>query len=324
MREEHDGKKNDTITASSSFSKTDRFFTKSWWIYLSSVFLSIACAFVALKIWINHYERNVQSVSDRCDSLENRIKIITDSVSEICDKIETISSELKSNKSNSSYIYTSIASLQKDVESIKNETNIGNNHDDEASKTLSPEKKEFIEAFENLIRDGAPFEAFLTTHAEKIDMKKYATSSEIIPFSEMSVKSAQSLKKAFTSVSMSVFNTVVEESFWEKKKRLIKEKILDAFKLWKTDEQNESTRLWPDDDDKSLFTAAHEASKEGNFEKAFELLAKIDVQNKEFNELKLDIKKRSDLEKAFQHFKLEFIEAENKDILIQNKPSAMD
>ncbi|MDR2598176.1 MAG: hypothetical protein LBC25_00370 [Holosporales bacterium] len=293
---------------------------KSLWVYLLlAICVSAGCTLVILKIWTNRYELDIQNATSRCDLLENKIKAISDSVSDTFNKIDDIMMELKSSKESSSYIYTSIASLQKDVECIKNEINIKINHDDDISKTLPPEKKEFIESFENLVKDGAPFAAFIAAHSEKIDMKKYATGNEIMKFSEMTIKSAQSLWKAFASISVAVFDTVVEESFWEKQKRIIKEKILGAFKIWKKEDGDEAARISSDTDDKSLFTMALGAAKDGDFEKSLEILEKIDVKNEELSTLMLDMKKRADLEKTFRRFKTDFIESESKNISISNK-----
>jgi hypothetical protein len=310
--EVNDVKKNEIVT--------HKTFKSRWVLLLLVVCISVGCPLVILKIWTNRYELDVQTATSRCDLLESKIKTVSDSVSEVSDKIDTIMMELKSNKESSSYIYTSIASLQKDVECIKNEINIKINHDDDISKTLPPEKKEFIESFENLIKDGAPFATFIAAHSEKIDMKKYATGNEIMKFSEMTIKSAQSLGKTFASISAAVFGTVIEESFWEKQKRIIKEKVLGAFKIWKKGEEEKSAQApSPDADDKSLFTIALGAAKEGNFEKSLEALEKIDIKNEELSGLMLDVKKRADLDNVFQRFKTEFIESESKNISTSNK-----
>ncbi|MDR1034492.1 MAG: hypothetical protein LBL32_00955 [Holosporales bacterium] len=309
---EGETKVKDNDIAHRDHSSKKRRFLRPYWVYILSACIAGGCSFAVLKIWIGQYERDAQATAERCEAIENKIKAVAGSVTEIFDKIDAIIIELKSNKENSSYIYTSIASLQKDVECIKNEINIRINHDDDTVRALSPEKKEFIESFENLVKDGAPFVTFIAAHSEKIDIKKYATSNEVMKFSEMTVKSSQSLRKAFASISVSVFDTIVEESFWEKQKRVIKEKIFAAFKVLKKDNGDESVRIPPDADDKSLFTMANEAAKEGNFEKSFEILEKIDTNNQELSDLILDVKKRADLEKSFQKFKTEFIEIESK------------
>jgi hypothetical protein len=295
-----------------SLNKKIKFSIKPYLGYILNTCVSTIFAFVVLKMWITQYGEDLQEITNRHALLETRVKSIADSIDNLCTKLESITNELKSEKENSSYLYTSVASLQKDIELIKDEININvKPHDDSDSKALPPDKKEFIESLENLITDGAPFANFLTANSKKIEMKKYSTGEDLIKFSEVTVKSAHSIKNAFALVGVDVFDTFVEESFWEKQKRIIKDKILNAFKIQKKTNLDNLEQI-PQNEDKSVFEAAHYAAKNGDFEKSSKILEKINRQSKELSDLILDLKKRSDLEKSFQKFKTEFIELESK------------
>ncbi|MDR0640162.1 MAG: hypothetical protein LBF65_00260 [Holosporales bacterium] len=288
-----------------------RFCGKSFYVYISSAFVSFVCTFLFLKVWTNQHDQELQTITEKCNSLEGKIKVTSDSLADVMNSIDSIKADLKTDKENSSYIYTSIASLQKDIESIKVEINVKNEeNDEELAKALSQEKLEFLTSLENLIKDGAPFNNYITVNAEKINMKNYVSSNELMKFSEMTVKPVSALKKMFASVSMSMFDTVVEESFWERQKRAIKESIMGAFRFGKSAKKSEVDPS--ESDDKSNFKAAMNALDEGNLEESLELLSKITIENDELSNLVSDIRKRMDLDTAFKTFKDEFLESESK------------
>ncbi|MDR1234075.1 MAG: hypothetical protein LBJ92_02950 [Holosporales bacterium] len=288
-----------------------RFYGKSLYTYLFNACLSFACAFFFLKVWTDQHDRELQTITEKCNSLESKIKVTADSLADIMNSIDSIKEDLKTDKENSSYIYTSIASLQKDIEHIKTEINIKNEEsEEELAKALLPEKMEFITSFENLVKDGAPFNNFITANAEKIDMKKYRSNNEIMKFSEITVKPISALKKMFASVSMATFDTIIEESFWEKQKRIIKESILGAFRFGNSKKDGDT--LSSETDDKSRFKAAANAFDEGNLEESIDLLSQLRTENDELNTLISDFRKRIELDKAFKTFKDEFLETESK------------
>ena len=273
-----------------------------------SAVVAVASVFIIMKIGMNYHEEKIQELTENYASIETKVKGLSESISLLNSSIESIKTEFKDRKENSSYIYTSLASLQKDLSNIKKELHIKTDDIEDSVKKLPSEKISFIESFENLMKDGAPFDSFLESCSEKIDMKKYASSSEILKFKKSNIKSGDSLKKDFESVGIAVFEKSFDESFWEKQKRVIKEKIVNAVKIKKTDEKAEIMN--ENLDNKTLFEKASEFIVDGEFEKSLEVLEKIKTENKNISSLISDIKKRVDLEKAFKEFKKEFIESE--------------
>lgn len=273
-----------------------------------SAVVAVASVFIIMKIGMNYHEEKIQELTENYASIDTRVKGLSESISVLNSSIESIKADFKEGKESSSYIYTSIASLQKDLSNIKKDLHIKADDIEDSVKKLPSEKISFIESFENLVKDGAPFDSFLDSYSEKIDMKKYASSNEILKFKKSNTKSEASLKKDFESVGASVFEKSFDESFWEKQKRVIKEKIVNAVKIRKTDEKAEA--IDESLDDKSLFEKASEFIADGEFEKSLAALEKIKMEHKDLSSLISDVKKRVELDRNFEEFKKEFIGAE--------------
>ena len=277
---------------------------------LVSSVISVFTVFILMKSGAMHQDEKFQKLDDAYKALENKIVAVTDNITKIEATMESISSEWKSTKENSSYLYTAISSLQKDVNTIKEKLNIETEKADEQTGKLAPEKRAFLEAFESLIKDGAPFETFLDSNLTKIDMTKYSSSKELIKLSKQNVKSLADLKKDYSAVGNAVFKTSFEESFWERQKRLIKEKISEAIKIRKFDKDSSPKDEANPDSDRTKFEKAGQFLSDGKYADALKLLDSIKTENEVFGNFLADIKKRLVLEETFDEFKKEFLQVE--------------
>ena len=278
---------------------------------LVSSAISIVTVFILVKSGTTYQNEKFQELEDNCKSFENKIMTITDNIAKIEATIETISSEWRSTKENSSYLYTTISSLQKDVNAIKEKLNLETEQVDEQTGKLPPEKRAFLEAFETLIKDGAPFESFLESNLTKIDMTKYHSSKDLLKLSKQNIKSLTDLKKDYSAVGNEVFKTNFEESFWERQKRLIKEKISEAIRIRKFDKDSTPKDESNSDSDITKFEKAGQFLSDGNYADAVKMLNSIQTENEAFGNFLTDIKKRLLLEETFEEFKKEFLQIES-------------
>ena len=274
---------------------------------------SIVTEFILVKSETTYQSEKFQELEDNCKAFENKINAITDDIAKIEATIESINAEWKSTKENSSYLYTTISSLQKDVNTIKEKLNIETEKVDEQTGKLAPEKRAFLDAFETLIKDGAPFESFLESNSAKIDMTKYHASKELIKLSKQNIKSLSDLKKDYSAAGNAVFKTNFEESFWERQKRLIKEKISEAIKIRKFDNNSTPKDAVDSDSDRTKFEKAGQFLSDGKYADAVKMLNAIKTENEVFGKFLADIKKRLLLEETFDEFKKEFLQVESAD-----------
>ncbi len=274
----------------------------------ASTLVSVCTVFVIMKIGLSYNDEKIQSVAESNAMFGAKIATLAETIKDLNTELEAIKSEWKSSKENSSYIYTTLSSLQKDISVIKEKLNIDSELADEQTKQLSPEKKTFIDSFENLIKDGAPFDSFLETNKNKIDMTKYKSAEALVKFSTQNIKSLADLKKDYANVGATIFKTNFEESFWERQKRVIKEKISEAIKIRKFDE--ESSPVGDSDSDKTKFEKAGKFLSDEKYAEAIKILKLVKIEDENLDNFLVDLKKRQGLEEAFCAFKKEFIDIE--------------
>ena len=276
-----------------------------------SVIISVSCVFIVMKSEMKASNQKIQEVISNYGALDNKVKNVKELVTSLESSVSSIKDEFKLSKETSTHIYSGIAALQKDIDTIKKEFHIKDSDIvDDSIKKLSSDKQSFINSFENLIMNGTPFNSFLESYSEKIDVKKYSKLNALLKFSDLEIKSISDLKKDYSTVGLDAFEVVLNESFWEKQKRIIKEKIVDAIKIKKTDEKAEAIDISLND--KEMFSKASQLISDGNVANSLQLLEKIKTKNKKLDELIADVKKRSEVNAAFYEFKKEFIETESK------------
>lgn len=286
-----------------------KFFNKRFLICcILSSSIAVVMVFTILRAGLEYHDKQIDGLSESYSNIENRIKTISDSLNTLSSSIEELRTGLNSDKENSAYIYKTLSSLQKDIFTIKDYLHVDTNVSDESIKKLPSTKSSFIEAFETLIKEGAPFDSFIESYANQIDLKKYQTSTEVVKFSKMTIKPLEDLKKDMVAIGYRLFQTNISESFWEKQKRIFKEKFSEAIKIRKTDEnaKSEQTNL----SDKQKFEAADKCLSDGNFEQALKNLEGITLEDNDLQELIVNMRKRLDLENSFNSFKKEFLDTE--------------
>ena len=290
----------------------DSFFNKRFLICcVSSTLISACGVFVLLKIGLTYHDKQIEDLCESNYTLDGRVKSISDSIAALTSAMDELRSDWKTGKESSSYIYKTLSSLQKDVSIIKAQLHIDNIDLDDSIKKLPSTKSSFIEAFENLIKEGVPFDSFLESYYDKIDLKKYQMSNDIIKFSKLTIKPLSDLKKDMIAIGYKVFQTNVTESFWEKQKRMLKEKFSEIVKIKKYDEN--AKEISQGYTDKQRFEKADELLSNGDFEKSLKLLEEIKLEDEDLRELIVNIRKRMDLEKTFGNFKNEFLSIEGSE-----------
>ncbi len=276
-------------------------------LILSSL-LSVFTMFSLMKVSFSYRDETIVDMKSQLDEYKCKVQSISTTLDTVTNDLENIKNDIKNNKESSSNSLVRLANLLKDIQIIKNALNISTNSQpdtkEEDLNNLPSDKREFIESFENLIKDGVPFSDFI----EKIDTTKYKSMKELLEFKEKNVKSVESLKKDFTAIGSSVFGNQGKESFWQKQFRIFKEKISNAIRVESSDGKIQT--LGNNLNDKGLFENAQSCINNDKIEESYELINKIKSDNENITTLKSDLSNRLELNKAFTKFKTEFIKLE--------------
>ncbi|MDR3030804.1 MAG: hypothetical protein LBU35_00245 [Holosporales bacterium] len=297
---------------SKSFNFTEGLFDKrvGYVIFFSSI-VSIIAAVIVVKGGIGYQDKKIQEIFDSYQALDCKVKGVLESIAAMESSVNFIKDDFKSTKESFAPIYASIADIRKDLLNIKEEFHIDDSKNmEDFMKKLNSKKYNFIVSLENLISEGTPFDSFLESFESKIDIKQYSTIGELLKFKSMNIKSISELKRDIIAIGLSSFDIAFDEGFWEKQKRVIKEKIIEVIKIKKTDDTAEETNK--EIEDKTLYKEAITAISNGDLEKTLSLLGDIKAKTDGINTLISDINKRLDVNKAFLMFKNEFIELESK------------
>ena len=272
------------------------------------IVITIWSAFFIMKIGMAYRDERIIKLKNQLDTYDIKLQSALTSIDEIKTSLESVQTEMKNNKDSSSYSLVRLASLLKDVQQIKEALHINSESLEDSIKQLPSDKRDFIETFENLIKDGVPFNSFLESNTDKINMDKYAASKSILKFKDTNAKSIEALKKDFVAIGASVFGASDNESFWTKQLRIFKEKFFNAVRIESSNEANQN--LGNNLDDKVLFEKAQGYINDGKSKEALEVLNKIKTDNQDILTLKSELSTRIELDDVFQKFKREFTEAE--------------
>jgi hypothetical protein len=272
--------------------------------------VALVCSFTVLKIGINYHSEKIDLLSSNIANIEARLKIVDGLISTVESEIDKINKDSKSNKENLSYLYSGVASLQKEIGIVKGVLNLQQNDNDDSVNGLPPNERQFIESLESLIKDGAPIDGLIASHSDKIDMDNYACSRKLNEYSKEATKSLDVIKKDFIIIGKLLFNIELAESFWARQKRLVREKIASMIKIHDKDAEKVSEEVT---DDKALFEMAFDRLSKEDAVQCLVYLEKIKMDDEKLNSLISDVRKRIDLDLAFTEFKNEFILAASKD-----------
>jgi prefoldin subunit 5 len=292
---------------------SEKFFDRK---IITSCLLSAAiagiCVFGALRVTMHSLNEEIKTISQNSENSKRKLQEVTQQVDSINKSLATFEKDLKSSREDIAYMYSKMASVQNSISSIKNEFHITEKSSikDMDLKNLSAEQISFIEAFESLINEGAPFMEFIKSNEDKIDITKYESGKELKEFADQKVSSVSDLQKEFLNVGQSEFDISLNETFWEKQKRIIKEKIVNSVKIKNADDDSSKNVVSEDGawDDRLIFTEAAEHMKAGRVEDALSTLEKIKQYHPDLNKFIKNAEQRVALTKVFGEFKKEFIE----------------
>ena len=271
-----------------------------------TLLVSASISYFIVKIGLDSSNQKIRSVEEDAISIGAKIDAFNKDLTQIESEINDIKNDIKLSKEKFSYWYTSISKLQNVITKIQEKIGIDEIQIDKKLENISPEKREFIDSFENLIKDGAPFDSYLESNDGKIDIKKYQSSEDLLKLSNQKVKSLNDLKKDYISVGNSIFQQNFEESFWERQKRKITEKIKNAIKIEKIDEKSERMIF----SDMENYEKAGKLIDDAKYADAIDLLEQIKIDNETLGNFIIDLKKRKYLEDVFYKFKQEYIDIE--------------
>lgn len=283
--------------------------------FILSSILSVATMFSFMKVSFSFRDERIIEIQNQLESYKSKIHSISTSLDSLTNDLDKIKSDVKNNKESASNGLVRLANLLKDIQNIKATLNISSDTPsapkEENLDNLPSDKREFIESFENLVKDGVPFSNFI----EKINTAQYPSIKELIKYKDINIKSIEALKKDFSAIASSVFGNQVKESFWQKQFRIFKEKISDAIRIESSN--GKIHNLGNNLDDKVLFENAQSCINNYNnndkkLEECYEFISKIKSTNEKLLTLKAEVSNRLGVNKAFKQFKHEFIEKESE------------
>jgi peptidoglycan hydrolase CwlO-like protein len=272
-----------------------------------SVVIAMVATFVTMKIGMGYHDDKIQELFEQCNTLQNKVNSITESVTTISSAVAAVQDELKTERETSTYLSNGLATAQRDVETMKKELHIMVPPHGTDTNALPAKKKTFVDTLETLIADGAPFVNHVKANATNIKTDQYKSWKELAKFANERTRSVAELKNDFGVAGQKVFSIEVTESFWEKQKRVIKETIKSAIKIGKSDGDEKL-------DDKALFEKAGKQLADGDTAGACAILCRISAEGDGLKALISDMEKRVELDKAFAAFKKEVIEDETGEV----------
>ncbi|GHT88172.1 hypothetical protein FACS1894113_0030 [Alphaproteobacteria bacterium] len=289
----------------------DLFGKKQGYVIFFSSLISILAVVIVVKSFVSYQEHNIDEIREFSQALDNRINDLRMEIAKIGESFGKSKDNVQIMKDSLPQIYTSLAAVQKDLSIIKNEFHINSEKNkDESVNNLNSEESDFIVAFENIIKEGTPFEAFLNAYDNKIDINKYGSTKELLRLKSENVKSILALKKDIIAEGRALFGPSINESFWEKQTRIVKEKIMSAITIKnpKDDSKVPEKTL----DDQTLYKEAIGLISNEDIENALSKLKKIKLKHALLDNLLIDLNKRLELDNAFATFKEEFVGSRSK------------
>jgi hypothetical protein len=268
-----------------------------------SVAVAMVVTFATMKIGMSYHDDKIQELLERCSGLETKMKDASESVAAISAALSNIQAEMKADKETAARVYSSVSSLQGEIESIKKELHIEQAQPQEDAvmekneHVLLPKEREIEESLGRIIDSGIPFADYVKSKKKEVSLADCSSYKSLMKFSKEHVKSVADLMKECTAVGEAVFSININESFWEKHKRIIKEKIVGAIKLGQEN---------ADVDDKALFKNACQKLADGDVIGALALLQQIKTEHEALSSLIAETKKRAELNDVFATFKEEF------------------
>lgn len=269
----------------------------------------LCCAIIAsatiLFAHVMFFRADERLAAVESTTLENDAKVRN--LKEIANNIETninsIKEEINNNKENVAYVYTKIAAIQKDIAIIKDKLHIENAQANTDVKKMRADDVNFIDALESLVMEGAPFADFIKQQKKRNILAKYASWKALNRFANDKIDSLQELQKDFVNIAQSEFGITINESFWEKQKRVIKEKIMNVMRIKKGNPDDDK----PDLDDHSLLLNAASCINDGNIKESMEFLKNLKKRSDVMEKFIKKAEKRIQLNDAFYEFKTEFV-----------------
>jgi hypothetical protein len=283
-----------------------------------SACVALVCSFTVLRIGVNYHDEKIELVSNSISTIEMKMKDVDNLILAIKEEVSLIKEDSKSNKENLAYLYSGVASLQKEIGIIRTVLNLQKDDNDDSVKDLPSDKRNFIESLENLVKDGAPFDGLITSYSGRIDMNGYARSKRLVEYSKDVIKSVETIKKDFEVIGRVALNIRLVESFWVRQKRLISEKIASIIKIY---DKGKDEKLEEIMDDKILFKSAYDKLSRGDIGRCLNLLERIKTEDEGLGNLISDIRKRIELDSAFLEFKVEFVSSSKKE-MVATAPTA--
>lgn len=233
---------------------------------------------------------------------ESNIKSIGGLIAKLETDLNNIQEESVNNKNDLSYIYAKIDDIQNDIKTIKQKLKINDKSENNKVQKMRDEDIAFLKELETLVIEGKqPFSLLFEKYKNKDKVIRCNSWKKLSKYKN--VKSIDDLKKEFEKIADSEFGVTVNESFWEKQKRVIKEKIMSAIRIKKDGKDKKIVEKNKSD----IIVDIADCLENGDIKRAIELLDKIDSKSKSIKDFIIEAQKRSDLNDAFYSFKTEFI-----------------
>ncbi|MDR1365194.1 MAG: hypothetical protein LBJ42_01240 [Holosporales bacterium] len=273
-----------------------------------SVAVAMVVTFVTMKVAMNYHDDKIRELIESHSALEDKVRAVSEATTDAASSLSAIQAEMKADKETVTQACVAIKSIQDEIKSVKEMMSVTHNHPQNVptiedspkeNRKKALRKKEFLEQLERNKNEGSPFDKDLKALAQQYDITKCKKSYErVLELSKKSVETKVALAERCERVGAVVFKIAgMDESFWEKQGRLIREKIVGAINLGK-----ENT----EEDDKTLIRKAR-YQLTGDIAGALATLEKVKTKHDAIATLTERTRERAQLDEAFAIFKEEFI-----------------
>jgi hypothetical protein len=256
--------------------------------------------------WAVHREINLnndrtQLLSQELDILRDKTRDVSKDVASLETIVNSLAQESKNTQEKFTYLYSKIALIQKDTSHIKKSLHVLDEEKVSEDKPLmSPDQNAFIDQFMLLVQAGTPFLDFLKSYEGKLNLDEYPSKEKILHFADQKVLSVEELQQLIRSVGEAEFGIRSDETFWDRQKRVIKEKIVNAVTIGggKKDDDHK--------DAQTLFSQAVTKIQDGEVSEAISSLEQIKDPPESLRSFMDEAKKRDELAKVAETFRTEF------------------
>ena len=290
--------------------KEVKIYKKSSFIYALSILLAVVSSYLIQVVSNIDRDKKFGALSNEIASVKSLVQKNIEQIAANEENVKNTQQALTNIETSIGHIQNTIVELQKAKQLHDEKLHI---HSSDSNGNLSKDYKEqFVETLGGLIKEGTPFRSLLSNC--NVDLSAYASGSELLEFQDENVKTTQCIISELEVLAKELIGKDIRETFWQKQKRVFKEKFGSVIKLFQNVDNKDLTKL----SDDQLFEVAINSLHSKEFNKALQALNLVKNQQDKLRHIEHDIKQRAELNEKFFAFKKEFSDSDKSKKLAED------